>query len=519
MTQQFTPLRRLSTSPAIAAADDRTFGYTFSTGDVALDNHRLDPNGWDLSRCQPPNNKLPFNWAHDMGQPPIGSAFNIGVRNGALRGSVRYATADEYPFADTIFRLVKGGFLYGTSVGFIPTKGVRSTDPNRPGGYDYSNQLLLEASQCAVGADPKALADARSAGIDMAPLIAWTDKQLDEGSNAMPRNELEIIRRAAGAPKLFAVPSPDDRAREARAAAAKARKGEFPSFGSFLQTVASRAAGGRQQPDPRLTRAPSGASEVDPTGGGFLVPDEFTSSLIGSLYEEAVIAPLCDRRTTDKPNNASLPAIDETSRADGSRWGGTLSYWEGEATTPPTSLPKFKSLKFGAHKLIALCVATEELLADVPMLEAHMRRAFAAEASFQLDRAILKGTPGMPAGILNSAGLITQAKAESQAAGTVIAENIASMWSRLPAPCKKRAVWLVSEDVSQQLELIGTGSPSTIGLYMAADGTPLLKGRPVIEIEQASLLGRRAIFVWSTFRNMSSSTAVFNRPSVSTLIF
>jgi HK97 family phage major capsid protein len=298
-------------------------------------------------------------------------------------------------------------------------------------------------------------------------------------------------RGVPATPPIVAVPAPatadTEAARQARESAARARKSEFRSFGQFLQTVAQRAVGDKS--DSRLVRAPSGVSETDVQAGGFLVPDEFTSSLIGSLYEEAVIAPLCDRRQTDKPNNATLPAIDETSRADSSRWGGTLSYWEGEAVTTPTTLPKFKALKSGAHKLTALCVATEELIADVPMLDAHMHRAFAAEASFQLDRAIYKGTPGMPAGILNSAGLITVAKAQGQTAGTVIAENISTMWSRLPAPCRRRAVWLVSEDVSQQLELIGTGSPSTIGLYADVDGTPLLKGRPVIEIEQANLLG------------------------------
>ena len=60
------------------------------------------------------------------------------------------------------------------------------------------------------------------------------------------------------------------------------------------------------------------------------------------MYEEAVLAPLCDRRETDKPNNATLPAIDEASRADGSRWGGVLSYWDDEAVAPPTTLPRIQ---------------------------------------------------------------------------------------------------------------------------------------------------------------------------------
>jgi hypothetical protein len=67
------------------------------------------------------------------------------------------------------------------------------------------------------------------------------------------------------------------------------------------------------------------------------------------------------------------------------------------------------------------------------------------------------------------------------------------MWSRLPAPCRKRAVWLVNEDVEAQLELIGTASPSTIGLYVpqgvGGNEFALLKGRPVVVAEQCPALG------------------------------
>ena len=72
------------------------------------------------------------------------------------------------------------------------------------------------------------------------------------------------------------------------------------------------------------------------------------------------------------------------------------------------------------------------------------------------------------------------------------------MWSRLPAACRKRAVWLVNEDVEAQLELIGTASPSTIGLYapqgVGGNEFALLKGRPVVGAEQCPAL---VISVWS----------------------
>jgi HK97 family phage major capsid protein len=269
-------------------------------------------------------------------------------------------------------------------------------------------------------------------------------------------------------------------------------KNRWNSFGEFLQAVARAGADGAQ-PDRRLVRAPSGLNETDPTAGGFAAPSQFESELIGSIYEEAVLAPSCDRRETDKPSDWKLPAIDEVSRADGSRWGGTLSYWTGEAVQPTGSLPRYKQLNFSGHRLIALCTVTNELLADVKLLDGHVRRAYASEAAFKLDLAILRGTgAGLPLGIVNAPVTIQVAKATGQAAGTIIAENIAVMWSRLPAPCRKRAVWIINEDAEAQLELIGS-TASTTGMYFPA-GTggnefALVKGRPVIVAEQCPTLG------------------------------
>ena len=88
-----------------------------------------------------------------------------------------------------------------------------------------------------------------------------------------------------------------------------------------------------------------------------------------------------------------------------------------------------------------------------------MRRAFAAEAAFQLDKAIFLGTgAGVPLGIVGAPGTIQVAKDSGQASATISVGNIANMWSRLPAPCRKRAVWIANEDVESQLETLVMGS-------------------------------------------------------------
>jgi glycine cleavage system H protein len=69
------------------------------------------------------------------------------------------------------------------------------------------------------------------------------------------------------------------------------------------------------------------------------------------------------------------------------------------------------------------------------------------------------------------------------------------MWTRLYAPCRQNAVWLINQDVEAQLMqmamAVGTGG---VPVYMPAGGASqspfgTLFGRPVVPIEQCSALG------------------------------
>jgi HK97 family phage major capsid protein len=76
------------------------------------------------------------------------------------------------------------------------------------------------------------------------------------------------------------------------------------------------------------------------------------------------------------------------------------SFWVAEADTITGSFAKFRAVEFQAGKLVALCVASSELVADAPLCEAHIRRVFAQEMAWQLDQKILNGGgAGVPLGI------------------------------------------------------------------------------------------------------------------------
>lgn len=188
-----------------ASADgSRKVSFTISTGSVDRDRDTLSIAGWALDNYV--KNPVVL-WAHYYGQPPIARAESIVKRAKALRATAQFATAEEYPFADTIFRLVNGGYLQATSVGFRPIKWVYDEDRR---GYDITEQELLEFSIVPVPANPEALMDAKAAGICLEPLKAWAEALLDEFEpglwvpKAAAKRALEI---AAGEPKSVIVPA------------------------------------------------------------------------------------------------------------------------------------------------------------------------------------------------------------------------------------------------------------------------------------------------------------------------
>jgi HK97 family phage prohead protease len=306
------PLRRAAPSgaaPAVAG-NGRIIRYVLSDTSVGRDGHTIAADGWVLDNYL--KNPVVL-WAHDSAEPPIGRMVEIGSVGQRLMGSVEYSEPDTYPFADTIYRLVKGGYLNATSVAFRALEWSYSQDRARPEGINFKRVELLEVSQVPVPALPTALVAARAAGIDTGAIYDWAERALDGGEPIMvPRVELELLRKSAKMSVSRLMPRVQPATRG------------FASLAENLTAIARFERDGIL--DTRLVRAPSGSSEGDPTAGGFLVEEKFARELVAFAYEQSEIAARCDRRPTDFPLAAvHLPAIDETSRADGSRWGGGLA--------------------------------------------------------------------------------------------------------------------------------------------------------------------------------------------------
>jgi hypothetical protein len=107
--------------------------------------------------------------------------------------SVKYA---ETEFADSVFELVRGGFLSATSTSWQPLEFERMDSGN---GLILTSVDLLEISQVNVSELPTALLKAAGRGLNLAPIREWASRALDTNTPRIPRHDVEAIYRSISA--------------------------------------------------------------------------------------------------------------------------------------------------------------------------------------------------------------------------------------------------------------------------------------------------------------------------------
>jgi HK97 family phage major capsid protein len=316
-------------------------------------------------------------------------------------------------------------------------------------------------------------------------------KALVAAEKSIEREE-DLLERERHTP-----PAEDQNERAAEEAGAPTQKAGFQSLGEMLKAVVRHERTKGKDSDRRLFAAAAGESEKVPSDGGFLVQKDFSAELMMRMYQTGQIV----SRTRKIPisgnaNGVKINAIDEDSRADGSRWGGILAYWVDEAASLTSSKPKFRRVELQLQKLIALCYATDELLEDAAALESVIAQGFAEEMTFKVEDAIINGTgAGQPLGLLNSGALIQQAKASGDSGAVLTTADVLAMWNRLWVPSRSNAAWLADVSIEPQLYQLVLGAPSLgqILLYTPpgdkGNQTGMLMGRPVIFHEHGAVLG------------------------------
>jgi len=260
-------------------------------------------------------------------------------------------------------------------------------------------------------------------------------------------------------------------------------KSDFTNPEDFYRSVAS----GRY--DPRLEKR--AFTEGDPSGGGFLVPDEVAAKMMDVSLEGEIVRP---RATVWPMKSATLKVPAWAVSDDTSLFGGLQGSWSGEATANTKIKGKTRLITLNAKKLALYTDASNELVQDSGIsFETQLQGAITKSMGFSMDYAYLRGTgAGQPLGVLNAPSLVTITKETGQLADTIDYTNILNMWARIHPLCANNAIWLANQTTIPQL--------FSMGLTLGTGGAPIftpngplgygqLMGRPLLFTEKLPVLG------------------------------
>ena len=132
--------------------DERAARFVFSTDALDSYGERVAQN-WDLKRFS--SNPVAL-FAHRSRELPIGHAKDVGVIDGALQGTIVFATAEANPLAEQVWQSIQQGTLRTVSVGFYPHT-VRLGKENDREILVLDDNELFEISVTPVPANPEAV--------------------------------------------------------------------------------------------------------------------------------------------------------------------------------------------------------------------------------------------------------------------------------------------------------------------------------------------------------------------------
>ena len=193
--------------------------------------------------------------------------------------------------------------------------------------------------------------------------------------------------------------------------------------------------------------------------GGYLVPDEFESTLVDKLTDENFMRSI-STVITSASGDKKIPVVASHGAAS----------WTDEEAEYTESDDAFGSVTLGAHKISTIIKVSEELLNDSAFnIETYIAQEFARRMAAAEEAAFLNGDgTGKPTGVLKSAetGVVT-------ASGSALtADEIIDLYHSLRAPYRKNARFIVNDSTIKAIRKLKDGN----GQYMWQPG--LQAGQP-----------------------------------------
>lgn len=204
--------------------------------------------------------------------------------------------------------------------------------------------------------------------------------------------------------------------------------------------------------------------------GGYLVPDEFESTLVQSLQEQNIFRQLAKVITTSS-GDRKIPVVASK---------GTAS-WVDEEGAIPESDDAFGQVSIGAYKLATMIKISEELLNDnVFNLESYVALEFARRIGTKEEEAFFIGDgSGKPSGVLGVTGG-AQVGVTAASATAVTLDEVFDLFYSLKSPYRKNAVFVMNDATVKAIRKLKDNNGQYLWQPSATAGTPdNLLNRPV----------------------------------------
>lgn len=240
--------------------------------------------------------------------------------------------------------------------------------------------------------------------------------------------------------------------------------------------------------------AATGLNQQVGSEGGILVQTDFIAGLLTPLHTTGPFSSQAKNiPVSADANGVVLNAVDETSRATGSRWGGVQGYRLAEAGSLTPTMPKFRRMELRLKKYGVLAYSTDELLKNTAALESVINQAAGEEISFMANDDILSGagTAG-PLGALVAGGATKVAiqvaiEAGQNLTNAVVNANLNKMWQRLLPRYRANAAWYINSELEPFLDVLtipaGVAAIEPRYVSYGPDGIMRIKGKPVVVTE------------------------------------
>jgi HK97 family phage major capsid protein len=267
----------------------------------------------------------------------------------------------------------------------------------------------------------------------------------------------------------------------------------FKSFDEFIGKVKTR--------DMSIKDLAEGAGNT----GGYLVPDEYKTEILRINLENSVVRNNGARIVQMNSATCQFPALDMSSNAAGSIYGGATAYWGGENASITESQPSFDNVKLELNKLTAYVEDSNELEQDaITNMGSLLTMMYGEVLAFEEDYAFINGDGvNKPLGILTAPCLVSVSRAT---ASQIHPSDIVNMIARFKGSLD-RAVFTVNQSALPQIYQLRDDNGNFIwhpgnsgSIATRAMGT--LYGIPMVVTEKNPALGTKGDLIladWSHY--------------------